>query len=46
VTIARALSNTFTGIRPEDAPGFIIAQLVAVALALPLLRRAPPEHDG
>jgi len=41
VTIARALSNTFAGIRPEDAPGFIIAQFVALALALPLLRRAP-----
>jgi len=39
VTIARALSNTFAGIRPVDAPGFIIAQFVALALALPLLRR-------
>ena len=46
VTIARALSNTFAGIRPEDAPGFIIAQLVAVALALPLLRRAPLAGEG
>jgi len=46
VTIARALSNTFAGIRPEDAPGFIIAQLVAVALALPLLRRAPLADEG
>ena len=26
VTIARALSDTFAGIRPIDAPGFIIAQ--------------------
>ena len=41
VTIARALSNTFAGIRPIDAPGFIVAQFVALALALPLLRRAP-----
>ena len=39
VTIARALSNTFAGIRPADAPGFILAQLAALALALPLLRR-------
>jgi glycerol uptake facilitator-like aquaporin len=39
VTIARALSNTFAGIRPVDAPGFIIAQFVALALVLPLLRR-------
>jgi hypothetical protein len=36
-------SNTFAGIRPTDAPGFIVAQLVALALALPLLRRSPPD---
>ena len=39
VTIARALTDTFAGIRPADAPGFILAQLVALLLALPLLRR-------
>jgi len=39
VTIARSLSDTFAGIRPVDAPGFIIAQLVALLLALPLLHR-------
>jgi glycerol uptake facilitator-like aquaporin len=38
VTIARALTDTFAGIRPIDAPGFILAQFVALALALPLLR--------
>src|SRR5205085_561563 len=38
VTIARSFSDTFAGIRPVDAPGFILAQLVAVVLALPLLR--------
>jgi glycerol uptake facilitator-like aquaporin len=41
VTIARSLSDTFAGIRPVDAPGFIAAQFVALALALPLLRRSP-----
>ena len=46
VTIARALSDTFAGIRPADAPGFIIAQFAALALARPLLRRSPPEHGG
>src|SRR5436309_6797982 len=46
VTMARSLSDTFSGIRPADAPGFIAAQLVALALALPLLRRSPPEHGG
>src|SRR5690349_13695122 len=46
VTIARSLSDTFAGIRPTDAPGFILAQLAGLALALPLLRRthvSPPE---
>jgi glycerol uptake facilitator-like aquaporin len=38
VTVARAFSDTFAGIRPIDAPGFILAQLVGLALALPLLR--------
>jgi len=33
VTIARALSNTFAGISPADAPGFIVAQLAGAALA-------------
>jgi glycerol uptake facilitator-like aquaporin len=46
VTIARALSDTFAGIRPADAPGFMIAQFVALALALPLLRRSPPGNGG
>lgn len=39
VTIARSLSDIFAGIRPVDAPGFIIAQLAGLALALPLLHR-------
>ena len=34
ITIARSLSNTFSGIRPEDVPGFIIAQLAGALLAL------------
>jgi glycerol uptake facilitator-like aquaporin len=33
VTIARAFSDTFSGIRPIDAPAFIIAQCVGAALA-------------
>jgi len=39
VTSARSLSDTFAGIRPIDAPGFILAQLAGLALALPMLRR-------
>ena len=38
VTIARALSDTFAGIRPADAPGFIAAQLVGLGLVLMALR--------
>jgi glycerol uptake facilitator-like aquaporin len=33
VTLARAASNTFAGIRPSDAPGFIIAQLFGASAA-------------
>ncbi len=33
VTLARAASDTFAGIRPADAPGFIAAQLVAACVA-------------
>lgn len=33
VTVARTLTDTFAGIRPIDAPGFIGAQLVGAALA-------------
>lgn len=46
VTLARAASNTFAGIRPEDAPGFIIAQCLGAAaatLVFSWLYRRPPE---
>ncbi|MDY7540514.1 MIP/aquaporin family protein [Undibacterium sp. RTI2.1] len=33
VTLARAASNTFAGIRPADTPGFIAAQLLGAAAA-------------
>jgi glycerol uptake facilitator-like aquaporin len=33
VTIARSLSDTFAGIRPQDAPGFIVAQFLGAACA-------------
>lgn len=34
VTIARALTDTFSGIRPTDVPVFIIGQLIGAMLAL------------
>jgi glycerol uptake facilitator-like aquaporin len=45
VTIARALSDTFAGIRPVDVPGFIIAQFCALFLALALLRHPREASD-
>jgi len=33
VAIARSLTNTFSGIRPQDVPGFIAAELVGALLA-------------
>ena len=36
VTLARAASNTFAGIRPADAPGFIAAQLLGAMAATAL----------
>jgi glycerol uptake facilitator-like aquaporin len=34
VAIARSLSNTFSGIRPQDLPGFIAAELSGAVVAL------------
>jgi glycerol uptake facilitator-like aquaporin len=33
ITIARTLTDTFAGIRPADAAGFIAAQLAGAAIA-------------
>ena len=33
ITIARAMTDSFAGIRPADAPGFILAQLAGAAAA-------------
>jgi glycerol uptake facilitator-like aquaporin len=38
VTLARAATNTFTGIRPTDVPGFVGAQLLGAATATALFR--------
>jgi glycerol uptake facilitator-like aquaporin len=38
VTLARAATDTFAGIRPADAPGFIVAQLLGAAGATALFR--------
>jgi glycerol uptake facilitator-like aquaporin len=50
LTLARAATNSFVGIRPADVPAFIAAQLVGAAMAtalfrwlLPMLHRQAPE---
>jgi glycerol uptake facilitator-like aquaporin len=46
VAIARSLTDTFSGIRPVDLPGFIVAQIAGAVCALALmswLLRAPVE---
>jgi glycerol uptake facilitator-like aquaporin len=43
VTLARAASNTFAGIRPTDAPGFILAQLLGAAAATALFSWLVPR---
>jgi len=43
VTLARSASDTFAGIRPIDAPGFIVAQLIGAAAATLLFRWFAPS---
>jgi glycerol uptake facilitator-like aquaporin len=38
ITLGRSLSDTFAGIRPADAPGFIAAQTAGALLGALLLR--------
>jgi glycerol uptake facilitator-like aquaporin len=51
VTIARSLSDTFAGIRPTDAPAFILAQLLGAIAATALFGWLAPisamqAHDA
>ena len=57
VTIARAFSDTFAGIKPSSVPAFVVAQLVGAALAVLVVRVLYPgiereavdvvvPHDG
>jgi glycerol uptake facilitator-like aquaporin len=38
VTLARSLTDTFTGIRPDDVPGFLVGQIAGAVVATVLLR--------
>jgi len=42
VTLARSASDTFAGIRPADAPGFILAQLLGAGASTALFRWLVP----
>ncbi len=44
ITIARSLSDTFSGIRPDDVAGFVLAQLVGAVLGLLLTRILLPAE--
>jgi glycerol uptake facilitator-like aquaporin len=43
VTLARSVTDTFAGIRPADAPGFILAQAAGAAVATALFRWLTPS---
>jgi arsenate reductase len=43
VTVARTLSDTFAGIEPASAPGFLAAQLVGTVVAVGLIRLIYPR---
>jgi glycerol uptake facilitator-like aquaporin len=42
VTLARAATDTFAGIRPADVPGFVLAQLAGAGLATAVFRWLTP----
>jgi glycerol uptake facilitator-like aquaporin len=51
VAVARSLTNSFSGIRPVDLPGFILAEIIGAVSALALMawllrpmREAAPLH--
>jgi glycerol uptake facilitator-like aquaporin len=43
VTLARGFTDTFAGIRPSDAPGFIVAQFLGAITATVLFRWLVPS---
>jgi len=55
ITLARSLSDTFAGIRPEDSPAFILSQLTGALAAyfvaprlfsLPAVTQSTPSDDA
>lgn len=46
VTLARAASNTFAGIRPADAPAFVGAELLGAIVAALCFRQLPHRNQA
>ena len=46
VTVSRMFSDTFAGIEPSSAPMFIVAQLIAVGVAIGVIRFLAPTDQS
>lgn len=46
VTVSRMFSDTFAGIEPASVPAFVVAQIVAVAVGVPLIRFLTPDEQA
>jgi glycerol uptake facilitator-like aquaporin len=46
VTVSRMFSDTFAGIEPASVPMFIVAQLVAVGVAIGLIQLMTPDEQA
>jgi arsenate reductase len=45
ITVGRMFSDTFAGIAPSSVPAFVLAQLAAAAIAVPLVRALYPVPE-
>jgi glycerol uptake facilitator-like aquaporin len=46
VTLARAATDSFSGIRPQDVPGFLVAQLLGAGVAILFFRWLIPRASA
>jgi glycerol uptake facilitator-like aquaporin len=46
ITIARSLSDTFAGIRPQDVPGFVVVQFIGALVGLAISRWLFPKEKA
>jgi glycerol uptake facilitator-like aquaporin len=45
VTLARSLTDSMTGIRPSDVPGFLLGQAVGLGAFVPFVRWLEPQRE-